>query len=392
MPGKRKTQKTAKPPSLSTHGHALCAIGKETSRVVTANLDLPGLGTVTRLDSSNGGSYFSELAEGFKTAKWSDDQAAKVLEAALARMRDGSNLDRQGLKRWVKFHPNDFRAVIECLNVVPPEEIELVRVLSRVGNQKIVFLASWRWGIKRDVVLKTVTGPNRERILRRESQIHPLTTKHPNIVETYILKNKFGDAFLIEKYLDQVLHDGWRSGGIQEAANLLYDIASALNYLHSELNGVHADIKPDNIAKDSSRYVLLDFGMYRSKEDFTPGTTATGSLRTQAPDLLELDQYDYPEKSDIWALGATVFNAIVGRFPLFDAGETPPSPRNPSERKEFEKVLRERVRTEYDKRVTFDRIPTAIRSVLSCALERDPEKRHTAARLIEKAERSLRHS
>ena len=53
-----------------------------------------------------------------------------------------------------------------------------------------------------------------------------------------------------------------------------------------QLGLVHGDIKPDNIGKKEGRFVLLDFGICRSAEKFTADTTATGSLRTRAPELL----------------------------------------------------------------------------------------------------------
>ena len=91
---------------------------------------------------------------------------------------------------------------------------------------------------------------------------------HPNIIETHCLTNNQGEKFLAEELLPIVLNDDWTSSGVQEAANLLYDISSALNYIHEELKLVHGDIKPDNIGNKDGRYILLDFGICRSIKSF----------------------------------------------------------------------------------------------------------------------------
>jgi serine/threonine protein kinase len=263
-------------------------------------------------------------------------------------------------------------------------------VLSRSGSQKLVFLATWLL-TQREVVLKKVTGSPEsiERIVARESQSHPLSTVHDNIIKTHELQNAAGERFLVEERLPIILSDGWRSQGSGEAANLLYDIANALNYLHTELDWVHGDVKPDNIGQKESRYILLDFGICRPAAAFTVESTATGSLRTRAPELLTGEGYVDPKKVDIWALGATVFNAIQERYPLFERGEQPPRISSPEQRQNFEKVLADRVRTRWNELVDLKDVSEPLKSVLMMALEPDPSKRCSASQLLKKAEADL---
>src|SRR5262249_17402572 len=145
-----------------------------------------------------------------------------------------------------------------------------------------------------------------------------------------------------------VLGDGWRAGGIQEAANLLNDIGHALVYLYGELGLVHGDIKPANIGRKGGSYILLDFGICRRACEFKGDATATGSLRTRAPELFLTDKYPHPDKADVWSLGATVFNAVVGRFPFVDEGESVPRVSKPAEREAFEAVLKKRILEQWD--------------------------------------------
>lgn len=99
--------------------------------------------------------------------------------------------------------------------------------------------------------------------------------EHPNITETHLLPNTKGEVYLVEERLPEVLSDA-TSLQLEEASNLLYDIAKALVYLHKTLGLVHGDIKPDNIGKRGGDYVLLDFGICRPADQFTSEVTPTG--------------------------------------------------------------------------------------------------------------------
>jgi len=136
-------------------------------------------------------------------------------------------------------------------------------------------------------------------------------------------------------------------------------------------------------------YILLDFGICRPADKFTPEVTATGSIRTRAPELFTEDKYEYPYKVDVWALGATVFNALIGRFPLFKADDDVPRISSPEKRKEFEDILTKRVTDEWEKLVDLSEVDEPIRSLLEKALEKNPERRCTAKELAEEAEKVL---
>ena len=391
MKAEKKPRKTVRPTtvvtSLSPGAHALASIGKETEEKVVEFLSLVEAENLfDRIDHEE----LRKLANAFEDTRWSDVEAAKVVETYGRMLATGRRIDNTSLQRWIRSHPNDAQAVIDCMSVDPPAEITLTRVLSRAGSQKLVFLATWML-TQREVVLKKLTGPPdvARAIIAREAQSHPLSMVHDNIIETHVLRNADGEIFLVEERLPCVLSDNWESRGLSEAANLLYDIANALKYLHTELDLVHGDVKPDNIGRRGSEYVLLDFGICRRSQAFTPEITPTGSLRTRAPELLQEPGYREPQKADVWALGATVYNALVHRFPLFELGERPPRVSTPEERRRFEIVLQERVERDWDRLVDISRIDEPLRGVLSRALEQDPAKRCSAADLMIIAETDL---
>ena len=384
---KKETPKSA-PSSIPQGAHALAAYGKKTEQIVYEFFieDNPDSGLFASMDRQKG---LQQLAEGFKEG-WTDDQIAETVKIIAEAEIEGKTFDIKNLVRWIQSHKNEPAAVKDCMTVIPPEQFNIIKVLSRAGSQKLVFLATWNLTTKQ-VVLKTLLGTPEEtqKVKNREIQSNPLSMRHRNIIETFYFQNSRGEHFFVEEYLPVVLNDKWDSKGIKEAANLLHDIANALKILHEELQLVHGDVKPDNIGKKDDDYILLDFGICRSKEVFEKETGPTGSLRTRAPELFVHERYTIPEKVDIWALGATVYNALTGRFPLYEKGEAPPRVSHPEERLQFENLLKERVLNEYEKRVSFDGIPEALRKILRSCLEFDPEKRVKAVDLINAAKTEL---
>lgn len=383
MPKKKKQNDQATSSDLSGHAKLLSEIGPETA---SATLQLNALLSKPPLLNKNPKeSPFLVLSEAFED--WSDSEAARVLNAISSRLQKGELVDYVALKRWVRAHKNDARAVIDCLEADPPAEITIIRLLSRAGSQKLVFLGNWQIE-QREVVLKRfIAQENAERLISRELQPHPLSMAHPNIIETHLLKNAKGESFLVERRLPFVLDDEWSSKGVEEAANLLRDIASALGFIQ-EKQLVHGDVKPDNIGFEDGRYILLDFGICRSEGAFAEDSTPTGSLRTRAPELL-LGEQTHSHASDLWALGATVYNAVTGRFPLLDVGEKPPRVSHGEERNKFEAILAERVKKEWSVRINLDIVPDPLRSVLGKVLSQNPSDRGKAEELVRTCEAEL---
>jgi hypothetical protein len=213
-------------------------------------------------------SELRELASSLES--WQDSQAAVLLEHLLETSKNRT-IDMRAVSRWVLLHKDDPEGVTACMDLIPPREIEIVRLLPRTGSQKMVFEATWRRRQKR-VVLKKITGTAQDvaKISSHERSSHPLNIRHPNIIETYFESNG-SETFLVEEWLPEVLSDRWLTSGLQQTANLFYSLVKAIEKVH-ELGYVHGDVKPDNIGKKDDRFVLLDFGICRPKNEFTADT------------------------------------------------------------------------------------------------------------------------
>jgi len=119
----------------------------------------------------------------------------------------------------------------------------------------------------------------------------------------------------------------------KEVARCIVHIASALAYLH-ENDVVHQDVKPNNFLLDSrNNYYLADLGLSLRVRSTIRKYTQTKSNKSDSiyagltppayrgPELYDRTSTGGPiMASDIWALGASLFEMITGDVPLGEFG------------------------------------------------------------------------
>ena len=106
------------------------------------------------------------------------------------------------------------------------------------------------------------------------------------------------------------------------AWTFLHDVASGLAYLHAQDPSViHQDIKPDNVLMDSSdSFVITDFGISaKVRNTLQSASSKAGTMTYMAPERFNTD-YQPIKASDVWALGASLFELMTGKLPFGENG------------------------------------------------------------------------
>ena len=205
---------------------------------------------------------------------------------------------------------------------------KLTRLLG-IGGTAAVYEAEHRNGNR--VAIKVLHARlsayerQRKRFLREAYVAN--TIAHPGAVRIHddgIAQN--GDAFLVMELLDgeSIAALQARAPDRKLAPDLVLDLATqlldALDAAHAR-GVVHRDIKPENLFwTTGGRLKVLDFGIARSFEH-VPGTTVDTEDGTTmgTPAYMCQEQargrwHEVDARSDIWAVGATLFTLLTGEF------------------------------------------------------------------------------
>ena len=98
-------------------------------------------------------------------------------------------------------------------------------------------------------------------------------------------------------------------------------LLDALDYLHTRAESVvHRDIKPQNLKlAERSQIILLDFGLAKGNPLWMTRVTSSGSLYGYTPNYAPIEQIrgvGTDPRSDLYALGATLYHMVTGSPPL----------------------------------------------------------------------------
>ena len=188
---------------------------------------------------------------------------------------------------------------------------------------------------------------------KRESLL--LTSlEHPSIptIYDYFFDEKLGRFYLVMKFIaGGDLASRLRSapgGKVDEktVADWGMQTADVLHYLHTRPKPIiYRDLKPANLMIDgnTSRVMLIDFGIARWVKQEEKGVTAVGTMGYAPPELFG---GRVEPRSDVYSLGATMFHLVTGSDPqdnpllIFDFQKNPrPRQIAPSISSEMEQIL-----------------------------------------------------
>lgn len=325
-------------------------------------------------DPAERGDFLDEACEGDQAVK---DEVIALLDA-LRKAPDF--LARPAWARHMDQVPERGRAPADLepepgLPFARLGEFRLIRRLGE-GGMGVVYLAVQE-SLNRLVAVKAIrpervgTFDAEARFRREVEAVSEL--KHPNIVTVFGSGvengvNYFAMEMIPGQGLDRVLREARDRDEEIPMARLLgwiKETAGALDSAH-RAGIVHRDVKPSNIQITlDDQPMLLDFGVARHPDLAT--LTLSGEFRGTphyaSPEQVAARRQEIDARSDVYSLGATMYEAITGRVPF--EGETT--------QQIFHQILEKEPAP--PRRLNAS-IPRDIETVVLTAMDKDPARRY----------------
>jgi serine/threonine-protein kinase len=212
----------------------------------------------------------------------------------------------------------------------PPERVGPYRLVERlgIGGMGEVWLGERDDGsFDQRVAIKLVAYPGRSLAERFERERQILARlQHRSIARLYDGgQTPEGLPYLVMEYVEGLpITDHVRAHrpSLRTLLNLLIDVCEAVDHAH-RLMVVHRDLKPSNVLIDGNGQVkLLDFGIAKLLDEGAPALTL-GDDQPMTPLYAAPEQIlgePVSASSDVYALGAILYELITGRLPTLREG------------------------------------------------------------------------
>jgi eukaryotic-like serine/threonine-protein kinase len=259
-----------------------------------------------------------------------------------------------------------------------PQRLGSYRLLRRLGEGGMgaVYLA-YEQRQDRQVAIKVLSQAHASDAalldrFRREGKSGSLLN-HPHIVRAFetAVDEVANLHYLVLEYVDGPSAHGFieRYGRLRvsDAVRIILDCSRGLAFAHAH-SIIHRDIKPGNILLTSAGLAkLADFGLARKTDEVSHLTNTQHGMGTPyyIPYEQALNARRADERSDIYALGATLYHLLTGEVPF--AGDS-----------EMEVVERKAIGSYVPARALNPDVPPALETILARMLARQPEDRYAS--------------
>ena len=257
----------------------------------------------------------------------------QILDHYLDDLQNGRACSREAL---LAEHPEVADELAECLDgiemvsglgvgsdLIPQRlgDFKIIRPIGR-GAMGVVYLAN-QVSLKRPVALKvlkySVSGKQATARFTREAEL-VATLQHPNIVPIYANGKHDNHHFLAMQLIEGPSLSQWSAAKDADRnsvtlAKWATEVARALAHAHQR-DVIHRDVKPSNLLQDKDQKIwLTDFGLARRFDDLRMSMTGAmlGTPNYMSPEQASASRYPTDHRTDIYSLGATLFELLTGR-------------------------------------------------------------------------------
>ena len=271
-----------------------------------------------------------EVSDSFPTTKEKPVKCEKC--GGATRLDTGvcvSCLLREGLEAVGEVSRTAFESVLGEVDVPDKQwrlgNYEILEEIGR-GGMGVIYRARQRHS-RRIVAVKRLLayhGDSHETLMRFRREAEAVASlDHPNILPIYeVSESEDGLPFFSMKLATGgSLHDAesTRPHEARKCVQLMAKVARAIEYAHSR-GILHRDLKPGNILLDDrGGPVVSDFGLAKwldANKDLTKSLTTFGTPGYIAPEQADGAVADLTPASDVYSLGAILFNLLAGRPPF----------------------------------------------------------------------------
>ena len=274
------------------------------------------------------------------------------------------------------------KSLITLIDSKPEENYRIKKRLGK-GSFGNVFKVEHKFTkeIRAMKIIKNPLSYNRnpldKKLMKEISVLKEL--EHPNIIKIFEYYIDEHNLYIVTELVSGgELYDTivkFQKFNEKKAAYIMFQILSALNYLHSR-GVVHRDIKPENILvvkpdkaskktldEDEINIKIIDFGASNFFKTNEILTLKVGSPYYIAPEVLNKC---YNEKCDIWSAGVVLYVMLTGNFPFFGL----------TQQQLYENIKSGKYRTEGKE---YEAISQKAKDLIRKMLELNPTKRLSAS-------------
>lgn len=295
-----------------------------------------------RVDSQNGSCMFNRLR-----ALWLDPLCSVEDFVVLLRifLRWKKEVDSRKPKGWqILFHPKSVPIAIDTPYPVINDKYELLDMLGTGGNGE-VYLA-WSLETTSLYALKTIRrelaiNPAVRQSFRDEAQSWVRLGEHPNVAKIYFFEDIHPSLYMAMAYVEgdengvgPSLADkiAATSISVSKLCKWFCHVSDGLDHCYRHGIRAHRDIKSGNILIDRNGVAKIsDFGLSVSTNEFVAAGMSEGVV-AGTPLFMSPEQFlnstNCDQRSDIYSLGITLYEAESGGNLPFTPSRAPKTPQD----------------------------------------------------------------